>query len=103
MQRSGAISSPTPQKSTSTTSRDTPPCGPTSASMAQQLAEARRKRAAHHSSRPPPVVKGELRVATYNVWFEHEDTFAKRMAAIAREWKAVSKETHMTTEKCDFC
>ena len=54
-------------------------------SMAQQLAEARRKRAAHHASRPPPVVKGELRVATYNVWFEHEDTFAKRMAAIASE------------------
>ncbi len=54
-------------------------------SMAEQLAEARRKRAAHHASRPPPVVKGELRVATYNVWFEHEDTFAKRMAAIARE------------------
>ena len=24
-------------------------------------------------------------MATYNVWFEHEDTFAKRMAAIARE------------------
>ena len=36
-------------------------------SMAQQLAEARRKRAAHHASRPPPVVKGELKVATYNV------------------------------------
>ena len=54
-------------------------------SMARQLAEARRKRAAHHASRPPPVVKGELKVATYNVWFEHEDTFAKRMAAVARE------------------
>ena len=51
----------------------------------EQLAEARRKRAAHHASRPPPSVTGELRVLTYNVWFEHEDTFAKRMAAIARE------------------
>ena len=54
-------------------------------SMAQQLAEARRKRAAHHASRPPPSVTGELKVCTFNVWFEHEDTFAKRMAAIARE------------------
>ena len=51
-------------------------------SMAQQLAEARRKRAAHHASRPPPVVESSER---QHVWFEHEDTFAKRMAAIARE------------------
>ena len=53
--------------------------------LAQQLAAARRRRAAHHSARPPVSVTGELKVLTYNVWFEHEETFAKRMAVIARE------------------
>ena len=40
------------------------------------------------ASRPPPSVTGELTIITYSVWFEHEDTFAKRMAAAVLEYDA---------------
>ena len=48
----------------------------------KQLA-GRAENAPRTTRRGRPVVTGEL--GATHVWFEHEDTFAKRMAAIARE------------------